>query len=67
MIVLEQNHVKQSDAMIYSATYFYRFFLHHSHARGRFASVKYAGIGSFQFFYVFGGHGCDTTHALHDV
>ena len=67
MIVLQQNHIEKTDAVVASATNLNSLLLQHAHARSSFAGVEHAGLGALQMLYILVGHGGNTTHALHDV
>ena len=67
MVVFEENHIKQADAVIGAAANLHRLFFQHAHTGRGFAGVEHAGAGAFESFHVALRHGGDTAHALHDV
>ena len=67
MIVLQQDHVEQTNTMVHTATDLHGFLLQHTHARSGLAGVEDAGLGTLQTGHILAGHGGDTAHALHDV
>ena len=69
VVVLEQYHVKESDAVVHSSTYLHSLFLQHTHSRGCLACVEHTGLGAciYQCLLVFVGHSGYAAHALHDV
>ena len=67
MVILQQNHVKQSDTVVTAAANLHGLLLQHAHARRRLAGVKHAGLRTLQALHIFVRHGGNTTHALHDV
>ena len=67
MVILKQNHVEQSDAMVATTANLNGLLFQHTHARSGLTSVEHAGLGAFQMLYVTVGHSGDATHALHDV
>ena len=67
VVVLEQNHVKQPDAVVAASSNLHGLFLQHAHAGCGLASVQHAGLGALQPLHVAVGHGGYAAHALHDV
>ena len=67
VVVLEQNHVEESDAMVASAANLDGLLLEHAQAGGGLAGVEHAGVGAFETLDVAVGGGGDAAHALHDV
>ena len=46
MVVLEQNHVKQTDAVVATATDLDGFFLEHAHAGSSLSGVENTGVSA---------------------
>ena len=67
VIVFEQNHVEQTDTMVYTTTDFDCHLFEDTHTRSCLAGIQYAGVSAFQYLCILAGHGCDTAHTLHDV
>ena len=67
VVVLEQNHVEQPDAVVDTAADLHGFFFEHSHTGCGLARVKHTGVGALEPFHIAVGHGGDAAHALHDV
>ena len=67
VIILEQNHIKQTDTVIAATTNLYGLLLEHTHTRCGFTGIKHTGVGTLQTLNILISHGGNTTHALHDV
>lgn len=69
VVVLEQDHVEQSDAVVHASADAHGFFLEHAHARRGLPGVEYAGLraGVDECLLVLMCHGGDAAHALADV
>ena len=69
MVVLEENHVEESDAVVGSSADFHRLLFEHTHAGGSLACIKHAGFGAGidKRLLVAVRHGGNSAHALHDV
>ena len=67
MVVFQQNHVEEPDAVVHPAAYLHGSLLEHAHARGGLAGVEYAGVQTLEPLHIAAGHGGDTAHALHHV
>ena len=67
MIVFQQNHVEQSDAMIYTTTNLYSHLLKDTHTGSSLTGIEHTRIRTFQFLSIFMRHGSNATHALHNV
>ena len=67
VVILEQDHVEETDTMVHTTTYLHGLLFEHTHARGGLAGVEYAGVGTLQALHILVGHRGDTTHTLHDV
>ena len=67
VVVLQQNHVEETDTMVAAAANLHGLLLEHAHARSGLAGVEHAGARSLQSLHVLIGHGGNAAHALHDV
>ena len=67
VVVLEQDHVEQSDAVVAASANLHGLLLEHAHAGGGLAGVEHAGLGALQPLDILVGHGGNAAHALHDV
>ena len=67
MVVFQQNHIKKTYSVINASSDLYGSLLQHTHARRCLSRIQHPGLCTFKAFYIFTGHRCDTTHALHDV
>ena len=67
MIVFQQNHVEQTDSMVYAATYLHSHLFQNTHARSRLTGIEHTGIRTFQLLGILMGHGSDAAHTLHNV
>ena len=67
MVVLQQNHVEEADAVVLSPSYLDSHLLEDAHAGGCLASVEHAGMRTLEALLILMGHGGDAAHALHDV
>ena len=67
MVVLEQDHVKQADAVVAAAANLHGVLLEQAHAGRGLAGVEHAGLEAFQALGIAGCGRCHATHALHDV
>ena len=67
MVVLQENHVEETDAMVHAAANLHSLLFEHTHARSGLASVEDVGLGTFEALHILGSHGGDAAHALHDV
>ena len=69
VVVLQQNHVEESDAVVHATTNLHGFLFEHTHARSGLASVEHTSLGACidECLLILVGHGGNTTHALEDV
>ena len=67
MVVLEQNHVKQADAVVAPAADLHSLLFQHAHARSRLACVQHARLQALKALGIASRGGRHTAHALHDV
>ena len=67
MIVFQQNHVEQSDTMIYTTANLHSHFLKNTHTGSSLTGIEHTRIRTFQFLGIFMRHGSNATHALHNV
>ena len=67
VIVLEENHVKESDAMVDAATDLDGSLLQHTHPRCGLARIEDAGMSAFETLNVLMRHRGDARHTLHDI
>ena len=67
MVILQEDHVEQTDTMVYATTDPDGVFLHHTHARCGFACVEYTSLCALEGLDIFAGCCRNTAHALHDV
>ena len=67
VVVLQQDHVEESNTMVATATDLHGLLLEHTHARRRLAGIEHTGLRTLQSLHVLIGHGGDTAHALHDI
>ena len=67
MIVLEQNHIEESDTVIATTTNLHGLLFEHTHTGCGFAGIEHTGVGTLQTLHILIGHGSNATHALHDI
>ena len=67
MIVLYENHIEQTDAVIASASDFYGLLFEQTHSGSCLTGIEHACFQSVEAALIFVSHGCHTAHALHDV
>ena len=67
MVVLQQNHVEEADAMVHAAADLDGLLLQDAEARRRLARVEDVGSRALQALHVAARHRGDAAHALHDV
>ena len=67
VVVLEENHVEQADAVVASATNLHGHLFEDTHAGSGLAGIEHTGAGAFHLLHIAGSHGSNATHALHDV
>ena len=67
MIVLEQNHVKQADAVVAATSDLDSFLLENAHAGSGLACVEHSGLKALEALGIAGGGCGHAAHALHDV
>ncbi len=67
MVILQQNHVEESDTMVTTTTYLHGLLLEHTHTWSRLTGVQHTGLRALQALHVLISHRGNTTHALHDV
>ena len=67
MVVLQQNHVEETDAVVAAAANLHGLLLQHTHTWRRLAGVKHTGTSALQPFDIPVGHRGDTAHTLHDI
>ena len=67
MIILQQDHIKQTDTMVTATTDLHSLLFEHTHTGGGLAGIKHTGMGTLQTLYISVGHGGNATHALHDI
>ena len=67
VVVLEQNHIEESDAVVTATTNLHGLLLQHAQAWCGLAGVQHTGLGTLQQLHILVGHGGNTTHTLHDI
>ena len=67
VVVFEQDHVEESDAVVTATANLHSLLLEHTHARGSLAGVEHTGVGTLQSLHILISHCSNTAHALHDV
>ena len=69
VVVLEQYHVEESDAVVHASAYLHGFLLQHTHAWRRLAGIEDTclGAGIDECLLIFVRHCGDATHALQDI
>ena len=67
VVVLQQYHIEESDAVVTAAANLHGLLLEHTHARRSLAGIEHTGTSPLQPFHIAGGHRSNATHALHDV
>ncbi len=67
MVVFQENHVEEADAMIATATNLHGILLHDAHARSGLAGVKHLGVQALKLLLVTSSDSGNSAHALHDV
>ena len=67
VVILQQDHVKQTDTMVTTTTDLHSLLLQHTHTWCRLTGVEHTGIRTLQALHIPIGHRSDTTHTLHDV
>ena len=67
VVILEQNHVEETYAMVAATTNLHSLLLQHTQAWCGLTRVEYTGLGTLQALYVLVSHRGNTTHALHNV
>ena len=67
MVVLYEYHVKQTDAVVGSASDLHGLFFEQTHSGGRLAGVEHFSLQSCQTLLIAGRGGGYAAHALHDV
>ncbi len=67
VIVFDEHHVEEADAMVGTAADFHGLLLEQTHAGGSLAGIEYLGLETVKALLVAGGGGGDTAHALHDI
>ena len=66
VIVLKENHVEETNAVVHAATNLHSLLLEHTHTRGGLTGVEHAGLGACidERLLIFVGHRGDAAHAL---
>ena len=67
MVVLEQDHVEETDTVVAAPANLDSLLLEHTHARSGLTRIQHTRPGTFQSLYILVCHGGNATHALHDV
>ena len=67
VVVFEQNHVEEADAVVGAAADFDGFFFEHTHAGCGFAGIEHTCVCAFESFDIGGRHRGNAAHALHHV
>ena len=67
MVVLEQDHVEESDAVVTATADLHGLLLEHTHAWGGLAGIEHTGAGALEALHVSVSHGGDAAHTLHDI
>ena len=67
VVVLEENHIEETDAMVHTATNLHSLLLQHAETWSGLAGIEDVSLGTFEALHILGSHGSDTAHALHDV
>ena len=69
VVVLQQNHVEESDAVVHATTNLHGFLLQHTHARSGLASVEHTSLGACidECLLILVSHRSDAAHTLEDV
>ncbi len=67
MIILEENHIEETDTMVHTTTYLHSLLLQHTETWSSLTGVEDVSLGTFKALYILSGHGSDTAHTLHDV
>ena len=67
MVVFQENHVEEADAVIASAANLHSILLHDAHSRSGLAGVEHLGVEALKFLLVTCRYSGNAAHALHDV
>ena len=69
MVVLEENHVEESDAVVHAATNLHSLLLQHTHTWGSLTGIKHTGLGTCinECLLILMRHRGDTRHTLQDI
>ena len=67
VVVLQEYHVEQADAMVRATADLDGLLLEHTHTRSGLAGIEHTGASALQTLHILIGHGGNTTHALHDI
>ena len=67
VVVLQEYHVEQADAMVRATADLDGLLLEHTHTRSGLAGIEHTGTRAFQPLYILVGHRGNAAHALHDI
>ena len=67
VIVLEENHIEETDTMVHTTTNLHCLLLQHTETWSSLTGVEDVSLGTFKALYIHSGHGSNTAHTLHDV
>ena len=67
VIVLEENHIEETDTMVHTTTNLHCLLLQHTETWSSLTGVEDVSLGTFKALYILSGHGSNTAHTLHDV
>ena len=67
VIILQQNHIKESDTMVTTTTNLHGLLLQHTHTRRCLTGIQHTCLRTLQALHVLIRHRGDTTHTLHNV
>ena len=67
MVILQQDHVEESDTVVHTTADLHSLFLQHTHTWGGLTGIQHPCMCSFEPFHITVGHRGNTAHPLHDV
>ena len=67
MVVLDQNHVEQADAVVGPSSDFHCLLFEHTHAGSGLTGVEHPGLESLELILIAACHGGYSAHALHYI
>ena len=67
VVVLQQDHVEESDAMVTTTADLHGLLLQHTHARGGLTGIQHTSASTLQPLHILIRHRGNAAHALHDV